>query len=291
MGAKSSLLGIECLSMTGAVASGGPASWDQVVAQGAGAPDHTIAYGQDTDQIGELRLPDQPGPHPVVVLIHGGCWLPEFDRMHIRPLAEAVTAMGLATWTIEYRRPDEAEDGWPATFEDAASALDILRTLAGPHYLDMGQITVMGHSAGGQLALWLAARTSFNASHRLFSSNPLSVQRVVALAPIADMEAYADQEGSCPDGARRVMGGDAQRHPDRYRAVSPLHNLVIGIPVDIVHAVEDSIVPIDQSETYVNRVVEEGGQAALHRLPPPARHFDVLLTEGAVWELLQLLID
>jgi len=267
-----------------------PASWQQVTAQRARAPDFTIAYGQNPDQFGELRLPDLPGLHPTVVLIHGGCWLPEYDLAHVRPLAEALTAKGVATWTIEYRRPDESQDGWPETFEDAALALDLLRTLAGPHHLDIEHVEVMGHSAGGQLALWLAARPLFQPAHPLYSTDPLPVQRVVALAPIADMEAYADGEGSCPDGARRVMGGDAKRHPNRYRAVSPLHNLALGTPLDVVHAVDDAIVPIDQSQIYVDRINKAGGRADLYKLPPPAGHFDVLLTEGAAWELLQRLL-
>lgn len=268
-----------------------PATWDDVTAQDGGVADFTVAYGKHPDQFGELRLPDQPGPHPVVMLIHGGCWLPEFDLVHLRPLADAIAAAGWATWTIEYRRPSEVEDGWPETFEDVASAHDLMENLADAHDLDLGRINVVGHSAGGQLALWLAARPSFGPAHPLFSRHVLSVGRVLALAPIADMVAYGQTGGSCPDGARRVLGGAPETHPDRYRAVSPLSNLALDVQLDLVHAVEDSIVPISQSETYVKLVNESGGQANLYRLAPPAGHFDVLITDGPAWELLKQLLS
>lgn len=269
-----------------------PATWEQVVSQQAGAADIVVAYGEEPDQFAELRLPEKPGPHPVVVLIHGGCWLPDFDLTHVRPLAEAVTGLGLATWTIEYRRPSEGEELWPATFDDVAAALDKLRDLAETNHLDLARIIVMGHSAGGQLALWLAARPGFGPDHPLKSSNPLPVERVIALAPITDMAGYAEGERGCPLGARRVVGGSPEDHPERYRAVSPKENPVPGIRTDLVHAVEDRIVPIDQSIRFAALISELGGAVKLHRLPPPAGHFDVLVTEGAGWSLIaDLLID
>ncbi|MFP4207326.1 MAG: alpha/beta hydrolase family protein [Wenzhouxiangella sp.] len=272
------------------LAAAGPATWDQVTAQSAGPADVTVAYGDHPDQFGELRLPAGDGPHPVVVLIHGGCWLPAFDLDHARPLAEAITGLGYATWTIEYRRPAEGEDGWPETFLDAAAALDHLARLAGDYRLDVSDLTVMGHSAGGQLALWLAARPGFGADHPLVADNPLPVSRVLALAPITDMADYAVTEQGCPAGARRVLGGSPDEQPNRYRAVSPIDNLVTGVAVDLVHAPDDAIVPIIQSEAYAERLQAAGGRADLHRLASPAGHFDVLLTDGPVWEVLAELL-
>lgn len=270
----------------------GPVTWEQVVSQRAGAADQVVAYGEHPDQFGELRLPEQPGPHPVIVLIHGGCWLPDFDLVHARPLAEAMTKLGFATWTIEYRRPLEGDDIWPATFDDAGAALDKLKDLAGPHDLDLGEIILVGHSAGGQLALWLSARPTFGPEHPLKSASPLPVQRVIALAPITDMAAYAEGERGCPLGARRVIGGGPGDHPQRYRAVSPMDNPATAVRTDLVHAVEDGIVPIDQSTGLAALINGRGGNATLHPLPPPAGHFDVLVTEGAAWSLIaDLLTD
>lgn len=278
------LIGLATLVTT--LAAAGPATWDQVIAQSAGPADAKVAYGDHADQFGELRLPAGDGPHPVLVLIHGGCWLPDFDLDHACPLAEVITGLGYATWTIEYRRPAEGEDGWPETFVDAAAALDHLAVLAGAYPLDLSDLTVMGHSAGGQLALWLAARPGFGADHPLVADNPLPVSRVLALAPITDLAAYAAVEQGCPAGARRVLGGRADEQPDRYRAVSPVDNLAPEVPVDLVHAVDDAIVPIIQSEAYAERLQAAGGRVGLHRLPSPAGHFDVLLTAGPVWEVL-----
>lgn len=273
-----------------ALCQGEPASWEQVTAQTALPADVSKVYGADSDQFGELRLPVGRGPHPVVVLLHGGCWLPEFDLAHIRPLADAITALGYATWNVEYRRPGEHEHGWPKTFVDAAAALDALRNVAAAHKLDLDSITLLGHSAGGQLALWLAARPDFAPEHPLFAPDPLPVGRVLALAPITDLAAYAREEQGCPAGARRVLGGTPNEQPARYRAVSPVDNLPGPIRVDLIHADGDRIVPLDHSELFANRMNAAGGQARVHRLAPPAEHFDVLLTDGAAWRLLQALL-
>lgn len=268
----------------------GPASWERVLAQPASAAELTLAYGPSPDQFAELRLPAGDGPHPVVVVLHGGCWLPDFDLAHIRPLSEAITALGFATWNVEYRRPAAQDDGWPRTFADAAAALDALRALAGEHALDLDRITLLGHSAGGQLALWLAARPNFERDHLLFAPDPLPVERVLALAPITDMVAFAAGEQGCPAGARRVLGGSPDQWPERYRAVSPLHNLPGAVRIELVHAQEDRIVALDHSERYAKRLNTFDGQARLHRLAPPAGHFDVLLTDGAAWELIEALL-
>lgn len=269
----------------------GPATWERVLAQPASPVDLTVAYGALPEQFGELRLPPGDGPHPLVVMLHGGCWLPDFDLAHIRPLAEAVTALGYATWNVEYRRPAEQDNGWPQTFLDAAAALQTVRDLAAEHALDLDRITLLGHSAGGQLALWLAARPSFAPDHPLFAPDPVSVERVLALAPITDMTAYAAQAQGCPAGARRVLGGAPEQWPERYRAVSPVDNLPIsGVRVELVHARDDRIVPLDHSERFAQQLNASGRQARMHVLAPPAGHFDVLLTEGAAWQRLKALL-
>lgn len=272
-------------------AADGPATWEQVMAQQASAADLTVAYGGRREQFAELRLPEGDGPHPMVVILHGGCWLPEFDLAHIRPLADAITGLGYATWNVEYRRPAEQEHGWPKTFLDAAAALDALPEVAGQFDLDLARITLLGHSAGGQLALWLAARPTFEPGHLLYASNPLPVERVLALAPITDLAAYASEEDGCPAGARRVLGGSPGEQPQRYRAVSPVDNLPGPVGVELIHADSDRIVPPDHSVLFSSRMNAAGGKARVHRLAPPAGHFDVVLADGAAWPLLQMLLE
>ncbi|MEE4638095.1 MAG: alpha/beta hydrolase [Wenzhouxiangella sp.] len=276
--------------LSGAAWPAGPTTWERVLAQPVSATGLTLAYGPLPDQFAELRLPAGDGPHPVVVMLHGGCWLPDFDLAHVRPLAEAITALGYATWNVEYRRPTENENGWPHTFLDAAAALQALGDAAGEHALDLDRITLLGHSAGGQLALWLAARPGFEPDHPLFEPGALPVERVLALAPITDMVAYAAQDQGCPAGARRVLGGPPEQWPQRYRAVSPLDNLPGRVGVELVHARDDGIVPLAHSARLAQRLNAIGGQARVHVLAPPAGHFDVLLTSGAAWQRLEALL-
>ena len=123
------------------------------------APDHRINYGQDPSQYGELRVPRGPGPHPTLILIHGGCFKAAYaTASDLAPMADALKAMGIASWNIEYRRVGDAGGGWPGTYVDVGRAIDYFRTLAGRHNLDTGRVVIMGHSAGGHLAMWAAAR-------------------------------------------------------------------------------------------------------------------------------------
>ena len=268
-----------------------PATFEEVLIQPSTPADMALAYGPHPDQFGELRLPHGTGPHPVVVLVHGGCWMEAFDVAHIRPLADAVTGLGYATWTLEYRRPDGTQDPWPATFADVARGLDELRELAEENALDLEGLTIVGHSAGGQLALWLAARPRFADDHPLYMPDPLAVTRVLALAPITDMAAFAVTDEGCSGGARRVVGGAPQDWPDRFRAVSPVDNLPLGTRLELVHAVNDRIVPLAQSEDFAQLFSTAGGEVVLHALAEPAGHFDVLLTYGEAWSLLERLLD
>ena len=131
----------------------------QVTALPASTPYIRASYGFGPIEVGELRLPPGKGPFPVAVIIHGGCWAKGFATMRmLSPLADALTAKGFATWNIEYRQLGDTGGGWPGTFQDWGAALDHLRVLARTQPLDLKRVIVVGHSAGGHAALWLAAR-------------------------------------------------------------------------------------------------------------------------------------
>ena len=148
-------------------------TFNEVAAMPSRPADARITYGAAPEQFGELRLPTGPGPHPVVVLIHGGCWRAEYDITHIAPLATALADDGWAVWAIEYRRVGSPGGGWPGTFVDVGTAIDHLRTVAKTHPLDLSRVVVAGHSAGGHLALWSGARGLLPKDSPIATSNPL----------------------------------------------------------------------------------------------------------------------
>ena len=268
-----------------------PVSFDEVMAQPSTPADLVIAYGTHPDQVAELRLPHGPGPHPVVVLIHGGCWMQAYGLDHLRALADAITGLGFATWNLEYRRPDGETDTWPQTFADAALGLDELRAIAEENALDLSQLTVLGHSAGGQIALWLAARPTLDPDHPLAFNGALPVDRVLALAPITDVAGYASGGSGCAAGAIAALGGSPELMPERYEAINPIDNLPLATRVELVHPADDGIVPLAQSEDFAARFAAAGGQVEMHLLAAPAGHFDVVMAYGPGWELLQRLLQ
>jgi acetyl esterase/lipase len=145
-----------------------------------------VSYGTDPLQFGELGVPSTKGPHPVAVVVHGGCWVAKLGNMEeravamemIRPLAAALTEAGIATWNIEYRRLGHPGGGWPGTFHDVAHAADFVRTLARDHDLDLTRVIAIGHSAGGHLVMWLAARSKLRKTSDLYMDDPLRLTGV-----------------------------------------------------------------------------------------------------------------
>ncbi len=184
------------------LACGGPVSESPSIMAASDAmalprpePDHRLPYGDDPLQFGELRLPDGNGPHPVVVVIHGGCWLAEYDLSYISSLAAALTDAGVATWSVEYRRVGDEGGGWPGTFQDVAESADFLLEIASDHDLDLDRVAAVGHSAGGHLALWLAGRKWLDAEDPLRGDDLLALNGVVSLAGITDLASYASASG------------------------------------------------------------------------------------------------
>src|SRR3954453_22754582 len=157
-------------------------------------------YGPSRQNRCDLYVPrDGDGPHPVVVLIHGGYWRATYGKIVMKPLAADLVRRGYATWNIEYRRIGRRQGGgYPMTFDDVANGIDLLAALDDPR-LDMTDVTLIGHSAGGQLALWAASR----------DDSALRLSRVIAQAPITNLAA-------CGEPAHALMGGDPQTYPDRY---------------------------------------------------------------------------
>ena len=245
------------------------------------AADHRLAYGAGELQFGELRLPSGAGPHPVAVVVHGGCWLAEYDLGHIASLAAALTETGVATWSVEYRRVGDDGGGWPGTFLDVAAAADHLVELAEEFHLDLDRVVAVGHSAGGHLALWLAARQRLSPDDPLRGGSPLPLAGVVALAGIPDLTAYAAPTG-CGAAVPGLLGGEPEEVPGRLHRASPIELLPFGAPQILVLGGLDTIVPAEQAERYAAAAQRAGDRVELREVPA-AGHFELIAPDSVAW--------
>lgn len=251
-------------------------------------PDFVHAYGDDPLQFAELRLPEGDGPYPVVALVHGGCWLAEYDIGHLRAMADAMTESGIATWTLEFRRIGNEGGGWPGTFLDVSRGLDALRDVAAGHDLDLDRVVVAGHSAGGHLALWLAARHRLSQDSPLYRADPLPIKGVIGLAPAADLELTYRSE-TCGGAAEQLVGGTPEEFPQRYHDGSPAALLPLGIPQLIING------ELDEGWLKVSRTYQEKARAAGEEVPiivpPEAGHFELVMPASTTFPLVRAKIE
>ncbi len=245
--------------------------------------DHRIAYGDDPLQFGELRLPKTKDKPPVVVVVHGGCWFAEYDLHHLAAFSAALTKLGVATWTIEYRRIGDKGGGWPGTFLDVAKGTDYLREVAKKHPLDLRRVVVIGHSAGGQLALWLAARKNLPKDSVLYSANPLPLVGVVSLAGVSDLKKFRP---NCDDSVNKLLGGSPEQFAERYQETSPLELLPLKVPVRLIHGKLDRIVPIELGKEFETVAKLKGDDVTLTTLDA-AGHFDLISPVSNVWAVVE----
>jgi acetyl esterase/lipase len=209
-----------------------------VLTRPAEPPDVVLRYGDDADHLIDVWLPAQPlagpEPHPLLLLIHGGFWRQEWDRMHVRPLANALRQEGFAVAAMEYRRTG-GSGGWPMTLDDTRTVVGSLPGLlesVAPGQAGPG-LAVLGHSAGGHLAMWAASHCS-------------GIAAVVGLAPVADL--YAAYNRNLDEGAvGHLLGGSPDEHPDRYQAADVASALPIGTSITVIHGDQDLQVPVEMS--------------------------------------------
>ncbi|AQS68478.1 alpha/beta hydrolase [Streptomyces pactum] len=239
-------------------------------------PDSTAVYGGHPDQVIDFYAPrgvrgvggaggagGLGGAAPVVVVLHGGSWRAPYDRRHVSPFAGFLTRRGLAVASVEYRRGTEGGDGlvagrWPDTFDDVAAALDALPALI-RQYLpqaDARRVVLTGHSAGGHLALWAAARHLLPADAPWRTDRPAPLRGVVALAPIADFE-VADKLEVCGGAARQLLGG-AELFAERRPYADPALLLPTGIATTLVQGRADVDVPQAVAEAYADAAAKAG---------------------------------
>jgi acetyl esterase/lipase len=253
-----------------------PMTLQDYLALSGPAPDLRIAYGSAPSQFVELFKPAGPGPFPVVILIHGGCWTVHFGGIaQMRNMAGELIRNGIAVWNVEYRRVDEEGGGYPGMYQDVATAVDRLRQEAGAHGLDLARVVAVGHSAGGHLAQWAASR------HRL----PLAIPHVISLGGLADLR---NEEGliktSCERDMVQLAGLPSAARPDVFADTSPAELLPSGVRTVLVTGELDDVSPVRVAQDYARRA-QAAGDAAEVVVLPNASHYDEVAATSPAWQL------
>ena len=265
--------------------AGGHMSAEQFQALPSNPADYRIAYGKDVNQFGDLRVPPGPGLHPVVILIHGGCWKADFATLRdLAPMAEALKTEGIATWNVEYRRLSQSGSGWPGTYMDVGKSVDYLRSIATDKKLDLHRAVVVGHSAGGHLAMWVAARPRLSSGSALYVKDPLPIRGVIDLAGTADMEAIIQFEQHGCGGAvvEEMLGGKPVDVPERYAQVSAIKMLPLGLRQVLIWGKNDDVSPISLGEKYTLAAKQAGDPVRLVSIPDVG-HFEIASPFATTW--------
>jgi len=233
----------------------------------AAAPGVHLAYGTNEFQFGELHLPEGRGPHPVAIVIHGGYWRARYDLRHLGHFCAALAKAGMAAWSLEYRRLGNEGGGFPGTLEDVRAGAAFLSRIAKD--LDMGRVVATGHSAGGQLVLWLAKQ------------RVLPLRGVVPLAPVADLRRAWELKLSS-NVVADFLGGSPGEVPDRYRRASPIEMVPLGVRQRVIHGDRDDVVPLSISREFIAAARRSGDDATLTEVAG-AGHFELIDPRTEAW--------
>jgi len=242
---------------------------DEILALPPPPADGRVAYGTDPQQFGDVRLPKTKGSCPIVMNIHGGFWRAKYDLAHAGHLCAALTARGLATWNIEYRRVGDPGGGWPGTFEDIRNAYRFLPQLAKRYNADSTKALVMGHSAGGQLALCLAAHDP-------------SAKNVISLAGVVNLQqAWELHLGN--NAVVDFLGGTPKEVPEHYREADPMQLSINRATTQwLIQGAADDVVPSYFSRTYAEQKKQKGEDVHYSEIST-AGHFELIDPHSTAW--------
>ncbi|MDX1481924.1 MAG: alpha/beta hydrolase, partial [Woeseiaceae bacterium] len=239
--------------------------------------DAVLRYGDDGLQFGELYLPDTDEACALIVFIHGGCWMAEYDLAHCRKLARGFSRAGLACWLLEYRRVGNPGGGWPGTFEDIEAAFSHLPDLCNAAAVDPERVIAAGHSAGAHLALWIAQR--FEERRRPGMSR---LRGVLALAPAPDLE-FLYEQGVCDGAVGKLMGGSPEEFPERYAAGSVARRIPMTTPqIAVIGRYDETWRPV--GVRYAKLAAAQGAPIEVIDAPESG-HFEMIDPESTTWPL------
>ncbi len=273
------------------LAAGGNTDPAAILTRPAPPPDVTLRYGPGSEHVADLRLPppqaarEATASAPLVLFLHGGFWRAKYDRRHTWPLGAALASAGFAVCTPEFRRVGQPGGGWPGTLDDVAAAVDALPDLAvaaaAPGGLVPRPFVLAGHSAGGHLALWAAARHRLPRGSRWRTPSPGPYRGVVGLAAVSDLAA-CQAAGLGGGAADALMGGGPARYPYRYALADPAALLPLRARVRLVHGARDEAVPCAMSRDYAARAVGHGDDVLLDELAE-CGHYEPIDPLTAAW--------
>jgi acetyl esterase/lipase len=258
---------------------------DQFLARPKPAPDHVIRYGEHERQVVDLYLPRGPGPFPVVVMIHGGCWSAPWDRTLMNHASADLRRRGIAVWNIDYRVIENG-NGYPHVFDDTWAAISRLSSLEGRRFpLDVNRIVAVGHSAGGHLALWYAARRArWAPPPNVRMIPPPAFHAVVSLGGLPDLELAARPPGSgCgTEVISQLVGSARPGRTDPFADTSVPRMGALGVPQVLINGTDDRIIPTHFAEDYAGKMRAVGDTVRV-RLIPRTGHVELIAPESAAW--------
>ena len=261
-------------------------AWPALLNRPRPTPARTIPYGTDSLQVADLWLPATRAntPIPTVLMIHGGCWTTEIaDRSIMNWIAADLAKRGYAVWNIDYRGVDRPGGGYPGTFQDVAAAADALHIHAADYNLDLTRLVAVGHSAGGHLALWLAARPRLPAGSPLRTANPLLIAHVVSLGGLQDLEQdRAETNGCGAEVIDQLVGLPTNNGRDPYADTSLPRLAPIGVPHTMINGNSDRIIPTHFAAAYAAKMRAKGDTVTI-RIVPGQGHVELIAPETPAW--------
>ncbi len=265
-----------------------------VLTRPAPVADRRIFYGEGPCQFGDLWIPrteEGASGSPLVVFFHGGWWKSKYDLEYAGHLCAELKSLGIAVWSVEYRRVGETGGGWPMTFVDAAAGLEFVATLAESYSIDLERVVTMGHSAGGHLAFWSAGKGRIGVGEMKLPVSRVKLTGAIALAGAVDLRMTIELAGEGVfahdrDEISALMGGTPEVVPERYERGNPGDLLPFGVPQILIQGTEDDQIPPGLPARWA-KAAEEAGDDVRVEMIAGADHMDVVDPESEAWEVVR----